>query len=117
LTGGFAKALCGAIIDPAARDTRIYFFSGDQYVHVQWSAAYNGDSLVANRAAEAISDHWTTIPPGRKFNTIFPDPRNGDFAYLFSGPKFWRINIRTPAVEEGRDIAAFWPSLRKARFI
>lgn len=119
LTGEFAKALCGALIDPA-NTNRIFFFSGNRYVHVEWNAAYGGDTVVG--AVANISTRWTTIPDTQKFNTIFPDPRDPEFAYLFSGTKYWRIKI-TPGAEagvldaEGKNVVTFWPSLRKARFI
>ena len=119
LTEEFAKPLCGALIDPA-NDHRIFFFSGNQYVHVLWNAADGGDTVVG--AVANISARWTTIPETQKFNTIFPDPRDPEFAYLFSGTKYWRIKI-TPAAgagvldPDGNDVVPSWPSLRKARFI
>ena len=118
LTEEFAKPLCGALIDPA-NDHRIFFFSGNQYVHVQWNAADGGDTVVGANVAN-ISARWTTIPNTQKFNTIFPDPRAPNFAYLFSGTKYWRINIGAPGLGvavDGSDVATSWPSLRKARFI
>ena len=117
LTGAFANALCGALINPALPN-QIFFFSGNQYVHVLWNAADGGDIVVG--AVANISARWTTIPVTQKFNTIFPDPRAPNFAYLFSGTKYWRINIGAPApgvAVDGSDVATSWPSLRKARFI
>ncbi|KAG5634576.1 hypothetical protein H0H81_001493 [Sphagnurus paluster] len=96
---GFTTALCG-----------------NQYVRVHWDVQHDQDILVGQVAA--IHTRWNHVPPGQKFNTIFPDPRNPNWAYLFSGARFWRINITTPANDqlEG-DVAKYWPSLKKANFI
>ncbi|CAE6424551.1 unnamed protein product [Rhizoctonia solani] len=106
----------GGLIVPGKTD-EAYIFSGDQYVRIRFTEGQTNDELLDG--PKAITTGWSVIK-FQSIDTIIPNPKNNQNAYIFSGDKYVQIKVNVGGyddlISDHRDVAPYWPGLHKAGF-
>ncbi|KAL0631964.1 hypothetical protein Q9L58_009167 [Maublancomyces gigas] len=101
--------------------TEAYFFCGEKYAHIGNIHPGTTDDSVMN-GPKNICDYWPSLKKCG-FNTIDAVlPISKEEAYFFKGKQYVRIGKIVPGGSDDyiitgpKDVAGYWPSLKKAGF-
>jgi len=94
-----------------------YIFSDDQYARIRWTELKNDDELLDG--PKPITTGWGKTGLN-SFDTIIQVPGSDKDTYVFSYNQYSRINLVVGGNDElitgPKDVAPYWPSLKKAGF-
>ncbi|KAF8601686.1 Hemopexin [Ceratobasidium sp. AG-I] len=106
----------GGLMVPGSPE-QAYIFSGEQYCRISFNEGQNDDQLL--EGPKAIATGWSGIQL-KSIDTIIPEPESNQGAYAFSGSRYVRFNVAVGGYDElitgPKDVAPYWPSLKKAGF-
>jgi hypothetical protein len=106
-----------ALVAPG-RDHQAYFFSGEKYCRVNYTPGAKDDKLVDG--PHTIARAWHSLPFST-VDTVFPNPKNKQNAYLFKEGRFVELELNVGSrvdviIIRETDASEKWPVLGEARF-
>ncbi|KAG9080827.1 hypothetical protein FRC06_006118 [Ceratobasidium sp. 370] len=106
----------GALIVPGTPN-EAYIFSGEQYCRIRFTEGSTNDELLDG--PKPITVGWSVMK-FKEIDTIIPRPGSENGAYVFSGDQYVQLKVVVGGHDElvsgQRDVAPYWPSLKKAGF-
>jgi hypothetical protein len=107
-----------AALNTPGRPGQAYIFSSEKYVRVQYQQGVSDDTIVDG--PKAISAGWHSLP-FKSLDTVIPRPGNDQNGYFFSGSKYVQLKLNVGNADDEiisgeREVAEYWPSLKKAGF-
>ncbi|KAF8601636.1 hypothetical protein BDV93DRAFT_585062 [Ceratobasidium sp. AG-I] len=108
--------LDAAIMVPGTTD-QAYILCGEQYCRINFREGKNDDELLDG--PKAITTGWGAMK-FKSVDTIIPEPSTTHGAYAFCGDQYARMKIVVGGYDDlvtgPKDVAPYWPSLKKAGF-
>ncbi|MGP3984492.1 ribosome-inactivating family protein [Streptomyces sp. KR80] len=110
-----------AVLPHPTNKKRAYFFSGDQYLQIEFTPGSTDDKII--NGPSPIEEHWPSLKEAgfarSGVDAILPNPANRDEAYFFSGGQYALIDIAPGGngdtiVNGPKPIVENWPSLKEA---
>ncbi|KAG8705679.1 hypothetical protein FRC08_001517 [Ceratobasidium sp. 394] len=106
----------GALMVPGTTD-QAYIFSGEKYCRIRFTEGQINDELLDG--PKAITTGWSVMK-FKEIDTIIPRPGSENGAYVFSGDEYVQLKVVVGGYDDlvsgQRDVATYWPSLKKAGF-
>jgi len=108
-----------AALHTPGHQNQAYFFSGNKYVRVEFEVGAMNDKILDG--PKSITEGWPNMS-FKQIDMALPRPDNDQMGvYFFSGSKYVQLQVDVGGPDDRiisgeREVAEYWPALKKAGF-